>query len=102
MNRDRTAQAELAVPPRRKDLHEYELDGEVVLFDPDRGSIHLLNRTALEVWRRCNGRVTVGQIATGLVQSYQLSFEIALDHAEQLSGLFASDGLLTEDVAIGC
>lgn len=102
VNRDRTAQAELAVPPRRKDLHEYELDGEVVLFDPDRGSIHLLNRTALEVWRHCNGRVTVGQIATGLVRSYQVSFEIALDHAEQLSGLFASDGLLTEDVAIGC
>ncbi len=101
-NRDRSAQGELTVPPRRKDLHEHQLDGEAVLFDSNTQAIHLLNRTALEVWRRCNGRVTIRQIATELIQTYQVSFEIALDHAEQLLTLFASDGLLTEDVTSGC
>ncbi len=101
-NSDRSAQGELAPPPRRGDFHEHQLDGDVVLQDPITQRVHLLNRTAREVWYRCNGRTTTRQIATELIQTHQVSFEAAVDHVEQLLALFAGNGLLIEEVTDDC
>ena len=83
-----------AVPPRRKDVCEHELDGEAVLFDPKARNTYLLNGTALAVWRRCDGRATTQQIADEQSTAYEVQLEAARDHVEQLVALFADSGLL--------
>jgi PqqD family protein of HPr-rel-A system len=86
--------ATILPPPRRDDVIEEELDGEVVLFDPRSGNTYRLNQTAAAVWRRCDGRATTREIAEQLAQAYDVESEAALDDVEQLVTLFGQSRLL--------
>jgi hypothetical protein len=55
------------------EIVEYEIDGEVTLFDPQRDQVHLLNQVAAVIWRLCDGSRTVEQ----LVEDVSLLFEDA-------------------------
>ena len=79
-----TTDATILSPPRREDIVEEELDGELILFDPQGGDTYRLNQTAVAVWRRCNGRATTREIAERLTHMYEVEFETAHDHVEQL------------------
>jgi len=48
---------------RRKGLLVQEVAGETLLYDLDRHCAHCLGPVLAEVWRRCNGRRSPGQIA---------------------------------------
>jgi PqqD family protein of HPr-rel-A system len=91
---DWTTEAKIVPPPRRTDIVEEELDGEVLLFDPQSGDTHRLNQTAFAVWQKCNGLTTTEEIAAELTCGYEVEFETALDHVEELVGLFAQSRLL--------
>ena len=51
---------------RREGLVVTELQGEVLVYDLERHRAHCLNPTAATVFRRCDGRTTVRQIAAEL------------------------------------
>ena len=87
-------EAKIVPPPRRSDVIEEELDGEVVLFDPRSGNTYRLNQTAFAVWRLCDGRASTRRIAERLTQTYEVAFDTALDHVEQLFALFGEARLL--------
>jgi PqqD family protein of HPr-rel-A system len=82
-------------PPRRSDLNESELDGEGLLYDETTGKTHRLNQTALVVWRLCDDRRSTRELAQELTQAYEVDFERALDHVEQILVRLAEAGLLT-------
>ncbi len=88
--------AVIVAPRRRDDLIPEELDGEVFLFDPQDGATHRLNPTALAVWRRCDGQTTTRQIAEQLTHTYDVGFDTALDHVDQLVASFAELRMLEE------
>jgi hypothetical protein len=92
--RNWTTDATILAPPRRADVVEEELDGEVLLFDPRGGNTYRLNQTALAVWRRCDGRTTTEEIAEQFTQAYEVEFETAHDDVEQLVAFFGQAGLL--------
>lgn len=37
-----------------------------LLFDPDKGSVQLLNRTAVEIWKRLDGHSSLREILSSL------------------------------------
>lgn len=43
-----------------------EDDDCALLFDPDRGSVQLLNRSAVEIWKRLDGQRSLGEIILSL------------------------------------
>lgn len=88
------SEGSLVPPPRRQDVIEEPLDGEAVLFDPSNGSIHRLNQTALEVWRRCDGRATVEEIAQRQTELNDVEYDTALDFVEQVLALLVESKLL--------
>ena len=49
-------------PAARHDLLESALEEEVVLYDPQRKQAHSLNRVALAVWKRCDGKNSFGDL----------------------------------------
>jgi Coenzyme PQQ synthesis protein D (PqqD) len=59
-------------PRRRPDLTMREIDGEVLILDRRAGRIHQLNRTASYIWDRCDGAVTVDEIARDLVRVFDV------------------------------
>lgn len=82
------------LPTRRSDVREYVLDGEAVLFDPKTSGLHLLNQTALTLWRRCDGRASLGDLARALSGSRDVPLETAHEHARVVVELFQAKGIL--------
>lgn len=81
-------------PPRRRDLIEHELDGEVMLCDPRNGYTYRMNATTLQVWRLCDGLSTTTQITARQAELYDVEFDTAQDHVEQLVVRFAESDIL--------
>jgi hypothetical protein len=54
--------------PRARDngLLVRELEDELLVYDLDRHKAHCLNKTAASIWRHCDGKKTVTQIASSL------------------------------------
>jgi Coenzyme PQQ synthesis protein D (PqqD) len=60
---------EQTVPRARKaDLVVRELPDELLVYDLQRDKAHCLNRSAAFVWKQCNGRRTVGDVARALAK----------------------------------
>jgi hypothetical protein len=80
--------------PKRKDAVVRELRDESVIYDKESNRAHCLNRTAAEVWRLCDGRRTVAEIARLLQKPSEptaaeqtVSITVAkLEHAGLLQG----------------
>lgn len=81
---------------RTKGVTTSELNDETVVYDLDRHRVHRLNRTAALVWKRCDGKSSVADIAADVERelaapaSEELVHQ-ALDQLEQ--------ALLLEDAA---
>ncbi len=86
--------ADIVVPPRRLDITMCELDGEIVLSEPETGEMYYLNQTAATVWEGCDGATTTRAMAQTLVARNCVSFDEALDHVEQVVAWLAETGLL--------
>lgn len=95
-----SCEAQITAPARRADLSESELDGEGLLYDEATGQTHRLNQTALAVWRLCDGQRTTRDIAEVLTDAYEVEFDRALDHVEQILVRLAEAGLLNTTEAL--
>ena len=91
--------ASITAPAFRCDLQEDYLQDECLLYDLRTGVMHRMNETALFVRRYCDGRTTTSQIAELMTQRYEVRYELALDHIEQLLVAFARAGLLAGEPA---
>ena len=89
-----TARDMFVPPPRRIDLSVEILDGEALLYDPVTGQTHRLGQGPLKVWQQCDGNRTTKALAQRQTEIFDIDFETALDHVEQLVALFAETGLL--------
>jgi hypothetical protein len=86
--------AVVRVPRRRTDVLAERLDDEGILVDPDSGQIHRLNETSLAVWNACDGSAWTREVARGMTEQYEVSFEDALDYVEQLLAWMAESNLV--------
>lgn len=62
-----------------------ELDGEILVYDLKRDRAHRLNRIAAALWRRCDGKATLSELAASLETPHEASAEIVLLALHQLS-----------------
>jgi len=68
-----TAVTPIARPYRRAGIDEYFLNDEAVLYDPARHATHYLNTSARMIWARCDGRRTVAQITSDVLDEYEMN-----------------------------
>ena len=66
---------------------------------PGDGSTYHLNRSAVAVWERCDGRTTTREIATALARDYEVAFDEALNDVEELVMWLAESSLLRDPPA---
>jgi hypothetical protein len=50
------------VPPQHKDAIVRQLSEEFLVYDKETNQAHCLNRTATDVWKLCDGKITVAEI----------------------------------------
>ena len=87
-------EAEILIPPRCREVREEELDGQAILTHSVTGNAHWFNETSLAVWRCCDGRTTTRRSAQRLTELYDVDFDTALDHVEQVIAVFTESQLL--------
>lgn len=75
----------IAVPA--KGLVEYEVEDELVLYDPRTDGTHVLNGTAAIVWFLVDGERTVAEVESELADLYRLDRSaVAADVSNVLQG----------------
>ncbi|MGD8927118.1 MAG: PqqD family protein, partial [Thioalkalispiraceae bacterium] len=60
---------------RSPGLIEQEIEGETVILDKAAGLIHQLNPTASEIWRACDGKRNLEDIAALIAERYDIDFQ---------------------------
>lgn len=88
-----TRETEVRVPARRPDMTVETIEREAMLTAAVSGNTYHLNESALAVWNLCDGRRTICQLAERLTTLYDVEFDVAVDHIEQLVTLFAESQL---------
>jgi len=63
---------------RDESLAVEELTNETLVYDLDRDRVHCLNRTASLVWRQCDGRTTVAEMAARVGEALDLPADESL------------------------
>jgi hypothetical protein len=82
------------VGPRRIDVVETEVDGDISLFNPHTQRAFVLNSTASDVWRLCDGEHTVDEIVEILAGAYATSPGAIAAEVEGTVRMFRHNGLL--------
>ncbi|MEA2569321.1 MAG: hypothetical protein QOI24_1322 [Acidobacteriota bacterium] len=90
-----TARAKLM--RRNEKIEEAPLQGELMLFDPAAAKFFVLNETMAFVWRHCDGKVSLAEIARSLTEEYSgVVEEIALQDVERSANELVVLGLLLD------
>lgn len=58
------------VGPAAAGVVESEVGDSVALFHPDSGRVFVLNATAADVWRLCDGALAFDQLVDALAEAY--------------------------------
>jgi Coenzyme PQQ synthesis protein D (PqqD) len=74
------------VGPARDDVTVVEVDGCASLYSPATANVVSLNETATQIWYRCDGSRTLGDIVDDVAAYYGVSPEAI---AAQVSGVVA-------------
>lgn len=72
------------------------IDGEISLYEPRTETVMVLNGTASDIWRLCDGRTTVGELTTLLAGAYGVDREMAGGEVARAIADIARDGFLVQ------
>lgn len=74
---------------------ESEVDGRISLFDPQTQEVSMLNDTASDVWRLCDGTSTLDQVIELMAKAYGVEPDAIGDEVKATVKTFHDKGLLT-------
>jgi len=100
-NHDRPGdhQSSKVFKPRRVGrVVQYEIDGEIVLFDPKRNRVHNLNPTAAVIWQLCDGSRTVEELAEDMAILFDTYMEVIKSDLTEFLEEFGKGHLLRHAV----
>ncbi len=83
-------------PTRREDVMERRVGNDHMLYDATGRAVHILNETALFVWRRCDGDHAVQDIVSEAASVYGIRKEIALADIEECLAALRDKALLKD------
>lgn len=84
---------------RHDNLLTQDVGGELVIYDQTRHRVHRLNQTAATVWRHCDGKTTVADMALLLPQS-EASQDVVWMALEKLGKANLLDGRVESPVEV--
>ena len=81
-------------PEQAPGIVEYEIEDEVVLFDPRGDAVHTLNPTAAAIWWSCDGQHNIDGIAGELADLYEMDPGDVLGDVEGALRRFLGSGVV--------
>lgn len=84
--------------PHRSEAVKWRvLDEEGVLVHLESGIYFSLNPVGLFIWDRCDGHFTVGEIAAGITEEFEVEFAVAMKDLESFLSALAGEDLIEFD-----
>jgi hypothetical protein len=74
-------------------IHLREIGNEGILYDTRNKKVHVLNNTAVVVWKQCCANQTPEQIAQTVSEQFQVPFEQVLADVHEMLATFADANL---------
>jgi len=87
---------QLRYPKSRADLETRVVDDEMIVFDVAAQRVHRLNASASIIWRRCDGRTSVDEIANHLATAHDLPVARVADDVQQTLAELERYGLISD------
>ncbi len=84
----------MKVGPPAAHIVESEVDGRISLFDPQSQEVSMLNDTASDVWRLCDGTSTLDQVIELVAKAYGVEPDAVGDEVKATVKTFHDKGLL--------
>lgn len=78
-------------------LVETEIDGDISLYHPPTEQVTVLNGTASDVWRLCDGELTIEEITELLALAYSADPAAIAPQVEDAIRMFEKANLLEEE-----
>ena len=82
-----------SAPHRREDATSVELDGELVVYAPDHGTVHKLDAIATALWHCLDGQVTLRELAGELAEAFATDRDRIEDDLVRYTGELVACGL---------
>ena len=92
--------SETFLPQKGQHVMEYEVEGEVALYDPRRDHVHILNSTAAVVWRLCDGSRTVEQLVEDVALLFNGELSMVDEDVKKLLEQLRQSRLVQEEAAV--
>ncbi len=78
-----------------------DVDGEIILFEPDEHRAHLLSATASIIWPFLDGRTSLAELADDVTEAFGVDASVALADIEQFVAQMVERGFLIVDSDVG-
>lgn len=82
------------IGPPNDGIIETEIDGDIALYHPAREAVTILNKTASDIWRLCDGTQTLDGMVDTLSAAYAASRSMVAVDVERTIELLRSEGCL--------
>ena len=73
---------------------EYDVEGDIILYNPEEGLALTLNEPAREIWQLCNSRYTIAKISDEIAGRYGFSTNYLQSDVENLVARLAQLGFV--------
>ena len=84
----------MGVPEKVKSVIYREIQGEIVLLDPEKGKYFGLNSTGASFWDKVDGSKTVNEIVSLMAEEYDVQRDVLAVDVEELVRVLVENGLL--------
>ena len=82
-------------PARKSNVWLRQSEKENVVYDPDTGSVHLLNTTAMAIWVLCDGETDPDEMVDAICELSGLPREVVVEDVQRILLQFAEADILT-------
>lgn len=82
------------VGPAADHLIETEVGGDISLYDPTSERVVVLNATASDIWRLCDGEQTLDEIIDLIAKAYEQQPDEIRPHVNTTIDQFRDEGFL--------
>jgi Coenzyme PQQ synthesis protein D (PqqD) len=81
-------------PTRKARVWLRQASGENVAYDPETGSVHMLNATAVAIWVLCDGHTRVAEMIDAICELSGLPAEVVSEDVDRILREFYVAGIL--------
>jgi hypothetical protein len=82
-------------PIRKPSVVTREMESECILYDPDAKVVHIVNVTARDVWKLCDGKHSLEEIAMKLYEEYDIEMSVLEKDTQKIISDLEKIGLLS-------